>query len=77
MSELKDLIRKEVVVSAAGTEYRGTLIEVTEHEVLLKTPRGWTSVQMSRVNNIRGADETQSLMSNRFIDPSFYDPEAD
>ncbi len=77
MSNLRELLRKEVVIAAGGTTYRGVLIEVTESEVLLKSPTGFVSVQMSKVTSIRGAQEKPVLQTNVFIDPSFYDMEND
>lgn len=77
MTSLRELLRKEVVIAAGGTTYRGTLIEVTDSEVLLKSPTGFVSVQMSKVTSIRGAQEKPALQSNVFIDPSFYDMEND
>lgn len=75
--ELRHLMRKPVVVSAGGMEYAGTLIEVTENEVLLKTDRGFVSVQMSRVTSIRDKNEVGNFASNRFIDQSFYAADFD
>ena len=77
MSNLRELLRKEVVIAAGGTTYRGVLIEVTESEVLLKSSTGFVSVQMSKVTSIRGANEKPALQPNVFIDPSFYDMEND
>ncbi len=81
MADLRDMLRKEVVVTASGTTYTGTLVEVTEDEVLLRTPSGWVSVQMSRVSAIRTQDGSDAgsggFASNRFIDQSFYDMEPE
>lgn len=77
MANLRELLRKEVVIVAGGTTYRGVLIEVTDAEVLLKARTGFVSVQMSKVTSIRGAEEKPALQSNVFVDPSFYDVEND
>lgn len=77
MANLRELLRKDVIVTAGGTTYRGRLIEVTDAEVLLKTPTGFVSVQMNKVSGIRDANQQASLQTNRFIDPSFYDMESD
>lgn len=71
--ELKNLMRKPVRVSAGGMVYEGTLIEVTEQEVLLKTDRGFISVQMSRVTSVQDKNSLNNgFASNRFVDKSFY-----
>jgi len=76
MSELRELLQKDVVVRASGVTYRGRLIEVSDSEVLLRSDSGWVSIQMNRVSSIRGADDDASdgLQSNKFVDSSFYDP---
>ena len=78
MVSLRHLIRKPVVVRAGGMTYEGTLIEVTEDDVLLKTDAGFVSVQMSRVSAIEDKDRSDSgFASNRFVDQSFYDADLD
>jgi hypothetical protein len=44
--------------------------------VLLKTPRGWVSVQMDRVTSIRTPEAESGFPRNRFVDKSFYDPDS-
>lgn len=73
MTVLREMLRKDVVVTAGGTTYEGTLIEVSDDEVLLKTTRGWVSVQMSRVTAVNLKEGNSGFASNRFVDPSFYD----
>ncbi len=77
MTRLADLIRKHVVVSAGGTTYEGTLIEVTENEVLLKTERGFVSVQMNKVTAINDPNQSEGFASNRFVDESFYNADLE
>lgn len=71
---LQKYLRKQVIVHAAGITYQGTLIEVSDTEILLKTPTGWISVQMDKVSGLRVAGETPTLSKNKFVDPSFFDP---
>ena len=78
MARLSELVRKHVVVSAGGTTYEGTLIEVTEQEVLLKTDRGFVSVQMSKVSSINDPKaQSSNFATNRFVDDSFYNADME
>jgi hypothetical protein len=76
---LERYLRKQVIIHAGGIVYRGTLIEVSEEEILLKTKTGWVSVQVSQVSSIRGEGEEKEirLPGNRFVDPSFYDADLE
>lgn len=71
---LQKYLRKQVIVNAAGITYQGTLIEVSDTEILLKTKTGWISVQMDKVNALRMVGEAPVLAKNKFVDPSFFDP---
>jgi hypothetical protein len=53
---LDECLRKFVVVEASGVKYLGTLIEVGEEEVILKTPARWIGVPIDRITYIREFD---------------------
>ena len=53
MGNVQDLIGKEVEVITRGTTYRGTLIEVSDTEVHLKTTLQWISLPASSVGQIK------------------------
>ena len=61
---LKELERKEVIVYSMGVQYRGTLIEVNESEVYLRTQAGWVTIPMERVSSIRKAPERRDFSGN-------------
>jgi hypothetical protein len=71
---LQKYLRKQVIVSASGITYQGTLVEVSDTEILLKTPTGWVSVQMDKVSGLRMVGESPPPLKNKFVDPSFFDP---
>lgn len=48
-----DLIGKEVEVIANGMKYRGTLIEVSDAEVHLKTMMQWLALPATSVSQIK------------------------
>ncbi len=54
-----ELIRKFVCVEGNGTRYFGTLIEVNEDDVILKTESRWITVPLERVIGIREVDPRQ------------------
>jgi hypothetical protein len=53
MPDLRDMIGKEVEVLANGMSYRGTLVEVSDTEVHLKTMLQWVALPASSVGQIR------------------------
>ena len=56
---LDECLRKFVVVEAAGIRYMGTLIEVGDEEIILKTKNRWISVQMDKVTYVKPVDEAK------------------
>ncbi len=52
MSDIQNMIGKEVVVLANGTRYTGILIEVSDTEVHLKGTMQWMSLPASSVTQI-------------------------
>ena len=53
MRDWQHLQGKRVVVSAAGVEYRGTVVELGEHRVLLRAASGHREIPWERVTRIR------------------------
>lgn len=53
---IQDLVGKEVEVLANGTRYCGTLIEVSDEEVHIKTPLQWLALPASSVNEVKLKD---------------------
>ena len=56
---LDECLRKFVVVEAAGIRYMGTLIEVGDEEIILKTKNRWISVRMDKVTYVKPVDEAK------------------
>jgi hypothetical protein len=62
MSDIQGMIGKEVDVIANGMKYTGTLIEVSDVEVHLKTSMQWIALPVSSVSEVRLKDsETREL----------------
>jgi hypothetical protein len=59
MSDIQQMIGKEVVVMANGMKYTGVLIEVSDAEVQLKGPFQWITLATSSVSEIRLNEEAQ------------------
>ncbi len=53
MAEIMEMVGKEVEVLANGVSYRGTLIEVSDTEVHLKTTMQWVSLPASSVSQVK------------------------
>lgn len=53
MLSVQEMIGKEVEVTANGISYKGTLIEVSDTEVHLKTMMQWLSLPASSVTSVR------------------------
>jgi hypothetical protein len=60
MSNIQQMIGKEVEVIANGMKYVGVLIEVSDAEVNLKGPFQWITLSTSSVNEIRLQGESQA-----------------
>lgn len=52
MSEIRDMIGKEVIVTANGVHYTGVLIEVSDTEVHLKGAFQWITLPTSSVVDV-------------------------
>lgn len=53
MPDIQAMIGKEVEVTSSGVTYRGTLIEVSDTEVNLKTTMQWLTLPASSVTSIK------------------------
>jgi len=53
MPDILSMIGKEVEVFASGMRYTGTLIEVSDTEVNLKTALQWITLPVSSVSEIK------------------------
>ncbi len=53
MPDISELVGKEVEVLANGMSYRGTLVEVSDTEVHLKTSMQWVALPASSVSQIK------------------------
>jgi hypothetical protein len=53
MPDIRSMIGKEVEVFASGMRYTGTLIEVSDTEVNLKSPLQWITLPISSVSEIK------------------------
>jgi hypothetical protein len=62
MSDIQNMLGKEVEVIANGMRYTGVLIEVSDIEVNLKGPAQWITLPISSVSEVRlKGSETRSL----------------
>ncbi len=53
MADIQAMIGKEVEVIANGTKYTGTLIEVSDSEVHLKSSMQWIALPVSSVSEVK------------------------
>ena len=67
---MRELIGKDVEVTANGIVYRGVLKDASDRAVSLLTASGWLEIMMSSISRIEGTG-TQSF-EKRYVDPSFY-----
>ncbi len=65
MAEIWELVGKEVEVLANGMSYRGTLIEVSDTEVHIKTPMQWVSLPTSSVSQIKVVEKTTAAVADK------------
>ncbi|MDH4163453.1 MAG: hypothetical protein OEW15_12295 [Nitrospirota bacterium] len=65
MPDLMQMIGKEVEIIANGMSYRGTLIEVTESEVNVKTLLQWLSLPASSVSSIKLAEKRSTAVADK------------
>lgn len=52
MPDIRDMIGKDVEVISGGMSYKGTLIEVSDSEVTIKTMLQWLSLPTTSVSQI-------------------------
>ena len=71
-TKLDTLKRKEVIVRANGTVYKGILLEATEEEITLKTQTRFLTVMMEHISSIEDATQVKEKLSDQKVDPSFY-----
>lgn len=64
MPDIQSMIGKEVEVLSAGMVYRGTLVEVSDTEIHLKTLLQWISLPTAGVGEIRPAEKRSSSLSD-------------
>lgn len=69
MSDIQNMIGKEVEVIASGTTYRGVLIEVSDAEVHIRTSMQWVSLPVSSVSEVRLAGENKRASEREGILP--------
>jgi hypothetical protein len=67
MAEIRDMIGKEVEVMAGGMAYRGTLIEVSDSEVTIRTTLQWVSLPASSVGSVRLAEGRSTAVADSII----------
>ena len=67
MAEIRELIGKEVEVMAGGTTYRGTLIEVTDSEVTIRTSLQWVAIPASGVSKVSLAEARSTAVADSII----------
>ena len=65
MTDLMQMIGKEVEIIANGMTYRGTLIEVSESEVNVKTLLQWLSLPASSVSQIKLAEKRSTAVADK------------
>jgi len=64
MAEIRELIGKEVEVTAGGMTYRGTLVEVTDSDVTIRTSLQWVSLPSSSVGQMRLAEGRSTAVAD-------------
>ncbi len=69
MPDIMEMIGKEVEVIANGMSYRGTLIEVSDTEVHIKSPFQYVSLPVSSVTEVRPVGENSRQWSDTFEVP--------
>ncbi len=67
MQDIREMIGKEVEVFAQGISYRGTLIEVSDTEVHLRTLLQWLTLPASAVGDIRTVERSAPATADRII----------
>ncbi len=65
MQDISELVGKEVEVLANGMSYRGTLVEVSDTEVHLKTPMQWVALPASSVSQIKAVVATRAAEADK------------
>ncbi len=60
MPDIRELLGKEVEVLANGMSYRGTLVEVSDSEVHLKTRMQWVALPASSVSQVKAVEKARA-----------------
>jgi hypothetical protein len=69
MPDIMEMIGKEVEVIANGTSYRGTLVEVSDTEVHIKSRVQYVSLPASSVTEVRLDEGSNRQWSDTFEVP--------
>jgi hypothetical protein len=69
MPDIMEMIGKEVEVIANGTSYRGTLVEVSDTEVHIKSRLQYVSLPVSSVTEVRLNEGSSRQWSDTFEVP--------
>ncbi len=65
MADIMDMVGKEVEVLANGMSYRGTLIEVSDTEVHIKTTMQWVSLPASSVSEVKLVEKRSAATADK------------
>ncbi len=71
MKQLRELIGKNVEISANGIVYKGTLKDISEQAVSILTTSGWLEIMMSSISRI--SEVSPRVFETKYVDPSFYE----
>jgi hypothetical protein len=67
MRDVSEMIGKEVEVISHGMTYKGTLVEVSDTEVHLKTLAQWIALPASSVGEVRLAEKPSTATAESII----------
>jgi hypothetical protein len=70
MPDIQEMLGKEVEVIANGLSYRGTLIEVSDTEVHIKSQLQYVSLPASSVTEVRLHERSNRQWSDTFEVPT-------
>jgi hypothetical protein len=70
MTDIRELIGKEVEVSANGVLYRGMLVEVSDSEVYLKGTMGFVTLPTASVGDVKLAEKRGPSWGATFAVPA-------
>ena len=64
MADISEMIGKEVEVIAGGMSYRGTLIEVTESDVTLRSLLQWITLPSASVGQVKLVEQRSTAVAD-------------